>query len=41
VIAHTTFGKGVAFMERQLRWHYSSMTDEDYARAVAGLDVTS
>jgi transketolase len=37
VIAHTTFGKGVAFMERQLRWHYSSMSDDDYALAIASL----
>ena len=38
VIASTTFGKGVGFMERQLRWHYASMTDDDHARAVASLD---
>lgn len=37
VIANTVFGKGVDFMERQLRWHYSSMTDDDHARAVASL----
>ena len=37
VVAHTTFGKGVAFMEGQLRWHYSSMSDEEYALAVASL----
>jgi transketolase len=40
VIAHTTFGKGVAFMERQLRWHYSSLSDEDYALAIASLGTT-
>jgi transketolase len=37
VVAHTTFGKGVAFMERQLRWHYSSMSEEDYALAISSL----
>jgi transketolase len=41
VIAHTTFGKGVAFMERQLRWHYSSMSDEEHALAVAPLGMTT
>jgi len=40
VIASTTFGKGVDFMEGQLRWHYASMTDDDHARAVASLDGT-
>ena len=40
VIASTTFGKGVGFMERQLRWHYASMTDDDHARAVASLAGT-
>lgn len=37
VIANTVFGKGVAFMEGQLRWHYSSMTDADHLSAVASL----
>jgi transketolase len=37
VIANTVFGKGVDFMEGQLRWHYSSMTDADYSRALASL----
>jgi hypothetical protein len=27
-------------MERQLRWHYSSMSEEDYALAIASLDRT-
>jgi transketolase len=33
VIAHTTFGKGVSFMENQIKWHYLPMSDEEYARA--------
>ena len=41
VIANTVFGKGVDFMEGQLRWHYSSMTDEDHARALAALGETA
>ena len=40
VIANTTFGKGVDFMEGNLRWHYASMSDEDHTRAVAGLRGT-
>lgn len=33
IIAHTTFGKGVSFMERQIKWHYSPMSDDEYATA--------
>lgn len=34
VIARTTFGKGVSFMERQVKWHYSPMSDTEYANAL-------
>lgn len=34
VIAHTTFGKGVSFMENQIAWHYMPMTDEQYRQAL-------
>lgn len=34
LIAHTTFGKGVSFMESQIRWHYMPMSDEQYAQAL-------
>jgi transketolase len=34
VIARTTFGKGVSFMEGRICWHYLPMTDEQYARAL-------
>lgn len=34
VIARTTFGKGVSFMENQLQWHYLPMSDEEYCRAM-------
>jgi transketolase len=37
VFATTVFGRGVSFMERQLKWHYLPMDDEQYARAVAEL----
>jgi transketolase len=38
IIAKTVFGKGVSFMECQLRWHYLPMTDEEYERAVLEVD---
>jgi transketolase len=34
LIAHTTFGKGVSFMERQIKWHYWPMSDDEFARAM-------
>jgi len=33
VIANTTFGKGVSYMENQIKWHYFPMNDEEYAQA--------
>lgn len=37
VIARTTKGKGVSFMENQLKWHYYIVTDEHKQRALAEL----
>jgi transketolase len=34
LIARTVFGRGVSFMERQLKWHYSPMSDEEYRAAL-------
>lgn len=34
VIAHTVFGKGVSFMENQIKWHYMPMSDEEYQAAL-------
>ncbi|MBV9463178.1 MAG: transketolase [Verrucomicrobiae bacterium] len=34
VLANTVFGKGVSFMERQIKWHYWPMSEEDYAKAM-------
>jgi transketolase len=34
VIADTVAGKGVSFMERQVKWHYLPLDDEQYAQAV-------
>jgi transketolase len=33
LLARTTFGKGVSFMEGQIRWHYLPMSDADFERA--------
>jgi transketolase len=35
VIASTTFGKGVSYMEGQIGWHYHSMSDDQYKEAIA------
>lgn len=40
VIARTVFGKGVSFMEGQLRWHYMPMSDGEYAQALEEVDQT-
>lgn len=34
VIARTVFGRGVSYMERQIRWHYLPMSDEQYHQAL-------
>ena len=34
LIARTTFGKGVSFMEHQIKWHYSPLSDAEYATAI-------
>lgn len=39
VIAHTVKGKGVAFMENNLLWHYRDPQGEEYERAMQELGV--
>jgi transketolase len=34
VVARTVFGKGVSFMESQIKWHYLPMSDEEYQQAM-------
>ena len=34
IIARTIFGKGVSFMENQIKWHYLPMSDEEYRVAM-------
>ncbi len=38
VVAETVFGKGVSFMERQVRWHYLPMSDAEHAHALEEVD---
>jgi transketolase len=38
LIARTVFGRGVSFMERQIKWHYLPMSEEQYRRAVAEVE---
>jgi len=33
VVAETVFGKGVSFMEGQIRWHYMPMSDAEFCQA--------
>jgi transketolase len=39
VIARTTFGKGVSYMQGQIKWHYWPMSDTEYSQAVAELEA--
>ncbi len=34
LIAATTFGKGVDYMESQIRWHYMPMDEDEFASAI-------
>lgn len=39
VIAHTTKGKGVSFMENQVAWHYRSPQGAEFEQAIAELEA--
>jgi transketolase len=38
VLAQTTFGKGVSFMESQIAWHYWPLSEEQFELAVRELE---
>jgi transketolase len=38
LIASTVFGKGVSFMERQIKWHYSPLSTDEYMQALAEIE---
>ena len=35
LLARTTFGRGVSYMENQIKWHYWPMSEDEYRQAVA------
>lgn len=35
LLANTVFGKGVSFMEGQIKWHYSPLSEQELAQALA------
>jgi len=39
IVAHTTKGKGVSFMENRVEWHYKNPNDEQLAMALSELEV--
>jgi transketolase len=39
LIAHTTFGKGVSYMENQIKWHYWPMSDQEYEQAIREIEA--
>jgi transketolase len=39
LVAHTVFGKGVSFMERQIKWHYWPMSEAEYQQALEEIGV--
>lgn len=40
VIAHTTKGKGVSFMENSVEWHYKSPSDVELAKALLEIEIS-
>jgi len=40
IIATTTKGKGISFMENSKDWHHNRLTDDLYQKAIAELEVT-
>ena len=38
VIARTTFGKGVSFMQSLIKWHYWPLSQEEYRRALQDVE---
>ena len=41
LIARTVFGKGVSFMERQIKWHYWPMSEGEYRQALAEIGAAA
>jgi transketolase len=41
LLAETTFGKGVSYMENAIAWHYLPMSDEQYEQAMSEVENAS
>lgn len=41
LVAETTFGYGVSYMESEIKWHYLPLSDDQYATAIEELDAAS
>jgi transketolase len=39
VLARTTFGKGVSYMENRIEWHYLPLSEEHFSQAIEELDL--
>jgi transketolase len=39
LLARTVFGRGVSYMESQIKWHYLPMDDEQYAIALSDIEA--
>lgn len=39
IVAKTTFGKGISYMESRIEWHYLPMSEEQYDTALKELDA--
>jgi transketolase len=39
LVARTTFGYGISFMESQIKWHYLPLDEESYTVAIAELET--
>ncbi len=39
LVAQTVFGKGVSYMENQIKWHYLPMSDEEYDQALREIEA--
>lgn len=39
LLARTTFGHGVSYMESEIKWHYLPMDDEQYRRALEDIEA--
>jgi transketolase len=41
LVARTVFGKGVSYMERQIKWHYWPMSEDEYRQALTEIEASA